>query len=259
MQNFADDARASVVRVLAYLGGLATLALLAAELVGAPGGAAVATPASRPDWIEVDRPHPAFATSIAGLADADLRYAIRRHIRGQGRKDVMAWGELGGGQAAALVEIYRPGTEASAPADAVGDVASIWPTRDLADGFKVAGAIDSKFGPVSLVDFAAQAAGGLRRCLGFAHAFTQHPLRLSGWYCNAGPEIVDRAVVACALDRLTLLAAGSDPKLGELFARAELKRTFCGQGGPIIAATPRLGDWIETNRAPRLRGRLAAR
>ena len=63
-------------------------------------------------------------------------------------------------------------------------------------------------------------------------------MQLSGWYCNAGEEVVDRAVLACALDRLTLLTAGGDPALAMLFANAEVKRTFCGQRSPILAATP---------------------
>ena len=45
-------------------------------------------------------------------------------------------------------------------------------------------------------------------------------------------------MLACALDRLTLLAAGSEPKIGALFAQAELKRTFCGANNVFFAATP---------------------
>jgi hypothetical protein len=62
-------------------------------------------------------------------------------------------------------------------------------------------------------------------------------------------------MVACALDRLTLISAASDPKLTALFARAELKRNFCGQTSVFLAATPRRTDWIEAPRDPKLRGR----
>ena len=58
-------------------------------------------------------------------------------------------------------------------------------------------------------------------------------------------------MIACALDRLTLIAAGSEPKLGALFARAELKRTFCGQNSVFLAATP------EAQRLDRGRARSA--
>ena len=44
-------------------------------------------------------------------------------------------------------------------------------------------------------------------------------------------------MLACALDRLTLLSAGSAPKGGALFALAELNCNFCGQLDPILTAT----------------------
>jgi hypothetical protein len=52
------------------------------------------------------------------------------------------------------------------------------------------------------------------------------------------------------LDWLTLLASGNEPKLAELFARAELKRSGCG------GATSVSVDWITGVEDPRLRGRL---
>jgi hypothetical protein len=33
-------------------------------------------------------------------------------------------------------------------------------------------------------------------------------------------------------------ARGSEPKVGALFAEAELHRSFCGQRDPILAETP---------------------
>jgi hypothetical protein len=63
-------------------------------------------------------------------------------------------------------------------------------------------------------------------------------LQLSGWFCRGG-DLIERATLSCALDRLTLLAAGSEPKIGVLFAKAELHRSFCGQRDPILASTPK--------------------
>jgi len=103
--------------------------------------------------------------------------------------------------------------------------------------------------------FTDRAPGGERRCLKFLRSFEEPRFELSGWFCNAGQEIVDRGMIACAIDHLTLMSAGSEPKLAALFARAELKRTFCGQAGVLFAATPKRGDWIEAARDPRLRGR----
>ena len=61
-----------------------------------------------------------------------------------------------------------------------------------------------------------------------------------------------------ALDRLTLLSAGSDPGIAKLFAHAEQKRHFCGLRDPLLHATPkRPGDVTSSVVKPRLRGRIA--
>jgi hypothetical protein len=75
--------------------------------------------------------------------------------------------------------------------------------------------------------------------------------------------VVDRSTLVCALDRLTMLSAGGDAKLAQLFARAEIKRTFCGQRSPILAATPERKVAVAMPRSvksgPGLRGRLPQR
>jgi hypothetical protein len=56
-----------------------------------------------------------------------------------------------------------------------------------------------------------------------------------------------------------VIAAGSDPKLAELFAQAELKRKFCSRKPPPRGATLKRADWLAAARDPKLRGRVAAR
>src|SRR5439155_18764737 len=85
----------------------------------------------------------------------------------------------------------------------------------------------------------ASSKGTSRRCLGFVRAYRDPRLQLSGWFCHGGTEFIEQSTLACALDRLTLLAAGSEPKIGALFAKAELIRSYCGQRDPILAATPK--------------------
>jgi hypothetical protein len=73
----------------------------------------------------------------------------------------------------------------------------------------------------------------------FRPSFCRSPKRPTGWFCQGGGEFIQQSTLACALDRLTLLAAGSKPKVGALFAQAERNRSFCGQRDPILAATPK--------------------
>jgi hypothetical protein len=54
------------------------------------------------------------------------------------------------------------------------------------------------------------------------------------------------------LNRLTLLSAGNDPKLAELFARAELRRGSCA----TAATSASSANWVTETENPQLRGGL---
>ncbi len=68
-------------------------------------------------------------------------------------------------------------------------------------------------------------ADGARSCLGFVKRIDEPDLQISGWSCQGDTLPARRAAIACMLNRLTLLTAGNDPKLAELFAHAELRRS----------------------------------
>jgi hypothetical protein len=102
-------------------------------------------------------------------------------------------------------------------------------------------------------EFIAHTGDRRRNCLGFARAFGDPHLQIAGWYCKADVEVVDRHTLACAIDGLSLLAAASDPRVQEFFARAERRRTFCKPRTTPRAATLRRNDWIEARRGPKLR------
>jgi hypothetical protein len=232
------DIRATIVRIFAYMGALAILAIAAASLFHPPeGNAAVEQPAaSTPEWVNIDRPHPAFELQMPELGAGD--YAILRRTADNARKDVLTFGALAAAGPYATVEIFRAGAAGARFIDAPSEIAARIVTFSITDDVKPAGMIESKFGAVPLVDFAIAVNNKPRRCLGFARPFDKPPMQISGWYCSPGEEAVDRATIACALDHLTSLSSGGDPSLAGLFANAELKRTFCGQRNPILAATP---------------------
>ena len=257
------DIRATMVRLLAYMGALAILAIAAASLFRPPVGAAAVQPAPQPQWIKVERPRPAFDMQMPELAADGFNYAILRRSTDGARKDVLSWGEAAGGGPYVMVEIYRPGTASERFIDAPSEIAARIVGFTITDDVKPAGEIDSKFGAVALVDFAIAVPGthnGLqRRCLGFARPFDDPPMQIAGWYCSAGEQPVDRAALACALDRLTVLSAGGDAKVAGLFARAELKRSFCGERNPILAATPEHDVPVPIPRRVRFIGRVRPR
>ena len=240
---FAAELHATLARTFVYLGALAALGFMAAQFIPWPDGAVVARPMQQ-DWITVARPIPAFALSIPEFSDQP-QYAIQRHASGTGRKDILSFEDAG---ATAVVEIHRPGAEADPD-----ETASI-PELRLSAKPVLPNAIETKFGAVTLNEYTDETTDGPRSCLRFARSFDDPRLIVSGRFCNAGIEMVDRGVVACALDHLTLLSAASDPKIGALFARAELKRSFCGQKSVFVAATPKRTGWIEASRDPKMRG-----
>jgi hypothetical protein len=69
----------------------------------------------------------------------------------------------------------------------------------------------------------------------------------AGWTCRGDSLPARRSAIGCILSRLILLTAGNDPKLAELFARAELKRGSC-------TASAASADWVTGAENPRLRG-----
>ena len=215
-------------------------------------------PSPRPQWIEVERPHPAFELLMPELGGSPTHYAILRRDADGARKDMLTWGEAAGGGPYVMCRDLSPGRRRRA-LHRCGQRDRRAHRRLYRHRRRQAGRrLDSKFGAVPLVDFAIAGQARQRRCLGFARAFNQPSMQIAGWYCSTGDEVVSRATLACVLDRLTILSAGGDAKVDELFARAEVKRTFCGQRNPILAATPERHDHVAGLRLNKPHGRHRA-
>jgi hypothetical protein len=250
LTSLADEFRATTMRVMAYLCGVAVLALVATDIASRWNDDIDLSP--RPAlrqsaWHAIERPIPAFAAALPDLGDKTATYEILRHAEG-GRKDVLKWSHAGLALPAAEIEIYRPGAESPGFAPAALEIAArtaLWNVRDV----QADGVIDSKFGPVPLVAFSAQAAGKSLSCTGFARSFDDPTVQIAGWSCRGSAQTSGRQAIACLLNRLTLLAAGSDPKLAELFAHSELKRQ-ADCGSTALASE----NWLNTLDEPELRG-----
>lgn len=253
LDDLAQSWRGVFVRTLAYIGGIAMLSVIAAEMFQSVPVVAAVEPASRPDWITVSKPYPAFHLSLHDLPD-EQRYAIRRHSDGGGRKDILSWGEAGESGRHFTVEIYRPGGELDRFAAPAAEIEMRTADLALRGRIRESLPIETKFGPVATVDFNIGRSGG--HCVGFVRTFDEPRLQLAGLSCNS-TALVDRSALACAIDRLMLMSAGSDPDIARLFAQAELKRNFCGHRDPILYATPRRSIEPAKPLTAELRGRLA--
>ncbi|MBR0755192.1 hypothetical protein JQ604_23655 [Bradyrhizobium jicamae] len=237
-----DEVCGTAARLLAYVMTLALMAIGGLYLWQQLPDATAEEPAEQ-TWNLATRSAPAFVVSQLDPRDKTDTYEIFRHPQG-GRKDVFRWADADKKPTAEL-EIYRFGSELAAPAtlDLAGRM-ELSGRREL----EAAGIIDSKFGGVALLRPVGGSAG--RTCLGFLKQVREPNVRLSGWTCQGATVPAQRAAIGCMLNRLTLLAAGNDGKLAELFAHAELKRTDCA-GTPALSA-----DWVMGSENPRLRGAL---
>ena len=264
-REFRDELSATVTRIIAYLGVLAVIAITFLLIIMPPDSDLDETttePVFRSDWATVGRPFRAFALSMPEFAQPDPDYAIQRHTSGGGRRDIMSWGAPNEGERSRLmIEIYRPGAEIGDFGDAASEVAIRTAMVGGPYPLQAAPAIESKFGPFDSFDFVANLEGTPRQCLGFMRAFEEPRLAITGWHCRAGLEIIDRGVVACAFERLSLVMARSEPKVTELFAKAERQRKPCGHKTSVLARLSNTlsHDWLAGSAMPKLRGHLAAK
>jgi hypothetical protein len=237
LHSWREELPSALVRMLAYMGGIAVLSMVAGQVFQSPPVMSPITPAHQSEWIEIERPFPAFALFIPEAADVPASYAVRRHAFSGGRKDILALGDADSAAPFLQVEIYRPGSEIIGFAPQLDEISSNATALGPINVRRDYEPLDSKFGPLAIVTFAASS-GTPRQCLAFVRAYSDPRLQLSGWFCQGGAAI-ERSTLACALDRLTLLSAGSEPKIGALFAQAELNRSYCGQRSSLLAPTPK--------------------
>src|SRR5262245_3389991 len=262
-REFRDELSGTATRIFAYLGGLAVIGLTFLLIFAPPDEDSADEQPFRSDWLTIGRPFRAFSLTMPEFTEPTPDYAIQSHANAGVCRDIMSVdaGHDDAARSRLMIEIYRPGAEIGAFGDATSEVA----IRTAALGgpypLQAAPAIESKFGPFDSFDFVASPDGAPRQCIGFIRAFDDPRLAITGWHCRAGIELIDRGVVACAFERLSLVMARSEPKVTELFAKAERQRKPCGPRTSVLARLSNTlsHDWLAGSAMPKLRGHLAAK
>lgn len=246
LYSWREQLPSAFVRALAVFCALIVLSVFSAWLCAAPPDKTLAQPTPQPEWIEVDRPFPAFTLSIPEAADSSgqspASYAIRRNAKSGGRIDILNLGAADGPAPSLHVEVYRPGTEVFLIRDTKSEIgvraSELGPVAVTISNEP----IETKLGAMPLATFLASK-GTPRHCVAFNKSFDDPRLQIFGWFCQGSEfgaeEFIERSTLACALDRFSLLSAGSEPKVGALFAQAELHRSFCGQRSTLLPPTPK--------------------
>ena len=251
LSSFADEVCGTLARLVAYVMTLALFAIGGMALWEQLPDATAMDPSAKGAsfdgaWSLADRSSRAFVVSQINPHDKTETYEIFRHPKG-GRRDVFHWGDADNKPVAEL-EIYRPGGELNHEGPAIAEIAARMDPGGVRE-LEAAGLIDSKFGSVTLLRLISGTESA-RGCLGFMKRVSDPNVRLAGWSCQGDNLPARRAAISCMLNRLTLLNTGNDPKLAELFARAELRR-----GGCATSAIPTLSaDWLTGSDNPQLRG-----
>jgi hypothetical protein len=253
LTSFSDEVCATVARIFAYVGTLALLAILAVHGWDQLQGGGTDEQAATETWTVASRSYAAFAVSKQDQGEKSAAYTILRHPLG-GRKDILRWAGSGIIRPGAVLEIYRPGREFDAKAPVGANVAALMAQGEVqasASELEAAGIVDSKFGTIALLR-PLGANDGASTCLGFAKRISDPRLEIAGFSCQGDTLPARRAAIGCMLNRLTLLTAGNEPKLADLFAEAERKRGSCTGANAADGAA----DWVSSTDNLRLRGTL---
>jgi hypothetical protein len=194
----------------------------------------------KPAWVEIAKPYRLFALNSPDWGREPAAYTAQRHRDGGGRRDHLTFGTFGADQPWLHLTLYRIGSEDADLAPFFVDMAR----RAAPAGLAVAHmgqpkALPTRFGMFDVADFTLTAPAGAAdpstKCLGFRLADTK-TLQIGGFVCAAPGKPIDRARLACTLERIDLVAAGDDTDLRAFFTEAPSgPGAACGNPQPATA------------------------
>jgi hypothetical protein len=239
---------------------VAAMAGLASVLLDPPGFIVeqVARPAveTRPQWVEIVKPFQLYTISSSVFGNDPGRFSARRHTGDGGRIDALTYGAAEPGRGNWLrVEIHRHDAIVEAPIPFYAEIARQAGRANASLGKTgLPALVATRFGQFEMADVQVVIEDRHNACTGFRVSHAEPGLSIAGIACGTSARPLDRATVACALERLDLVSAGDDRKLGDFFAAAELKRSECsasrnvkaldrpGWLDPVAAAVPLKGS-----------------
>ncbi|MDP3545475.1 MAG: hypothetical protein Q8S29_04780 [Phreatobacter sp.] len=244
--------RSAVLALMAF----ATIVVLASTLVwtiagraypsDAPLRATMATDAPaepQPVWRSVAARHGGFDVDAPRWKPLGMETTHLRRSDGLSR-ELFQFGEAADVRRHAALVVDRGDMPSATTAEDLASVAA-----DLGAAMQVTPSplpLVTKFGPMAAADLMLDTDHGPKACLGFMLHAPDAALRIAGWVCNGGPEIVSRQEASCFIDRLFAVGV-RDGAIGTLFARAELARQPCPAQ---VATTPPASAVTDRNGRP---------
>lgn len=202
-----------------------------------------ALPTPEPYWVKIERPIEVFALPLPQFDGLERQYRAERLEGARGRRDTIIRGSLDGSSTYLAVSIHREATGAAGFKSTVHTLSGVEPGEPGPSA-----AMTTKFGAVPTAEIALAD----RACLAFDLFEPAVQASFAGVFCPPAGKVADRRTLACTLDRLDLIAAGSDTALRRHFAEAERRRDFCGMGQ--VASVGTKPKWLDADgEQPRLR------
>lgn len=236
------------LRAAALTGGIALVAVLGlASLVVSPASQpAVPTlkAPSPPLWRDIERPFQLFAMAGSPYARLPMDYTARRRTSGTGREDWLTFGDPGHPGALLRLVVTRRDAAPPPPADLIVDYARLAATAGHA--LTRAGlpfSLATRFGGFDTAELTLRTGELIRSCLGFRLQDTAGPIGIIGFACGDPDHRPERGTLACALDRIDLVAAGEDGAMRSFFAAAvdRNRDRACGGGPTVVKGTASAG------------------
>lgn len=217
------------------------IALLALSAIGVgmgkrrfdPPPIAASRAAEGPDWIEAPQASRLFTLDAPLLRGLVSAYAVRRQILGGAREDLLVFGTPGFEAPAVRLRLRQgPGTDVSSlPPPLFAAMA-----REAAEGgfalerAGLAGRMTTRFGAFETVDLTLGDGRGTHvPCTGLRLVVDTPALTVAGVACGALGQPIERAALACLVDRLELAPGAGDKTLTDVFASGRLV-PICGNG-----------------------------
>ncbi|WP_342360194.1 hypothetical protein [Terrarubrum flagellatum] len=208
------------------------------------------------EWTAIAKPIALFALESPDIPAGHRLYEARKRTVGGGREDMLTFNDFDDD---ALHVKLRFLTTAGEPLrDGSLFIAAV--RQAAQDGLvveRMAAASDmpSKFGPVETSDLSLASGDSSRACIAFRTSVVAGELDMGGYACGAEKRPIDRAQLACLLDRVNLIGSGAD-SIRQAFAAAELHRR-AGCGAPRMLSTGRRASWLDPDgQTPALKGAI---
>jgi hypothetical protein len=235
-----DDLRRVLIAVGVALLFCVTLVLaLWAVPIPQQSGPSAAPRVAKPAWIEIAKPLRLFALTAPEWGREPTTYTAQRHRDGGGRRDNLTFGTFGADQPWLHLTLYRMGSEEATAAPFFVDMAR----RAAPAGLAVAHmskptALSTRFGAFQVADFTLEAPAGTSgqstQCLGF-RLDNAKVLQIGGFACGTPGKPIERARLACTLDRIDLVAAGDDTEMRAFFTSVPGEAgAACRDRGPSL-------------------------